>query len=80
LIHFVNAMLEELAAPIVDVEILDPYSTMEFIADKLSIVDVKARDPAGQARSPRAETLAAATLFPVLNRLIGPLSGSGLVQ
>ncbi len=48
-IHFLNAMLvEELAAPIVDVEILDPYNAMEFIDDKLSIVDVKARDTAGQ--------------------------------
>ncbi len=45
LIHFLNAMLGgELAAPITDVEILNPYHEREFVSDKLSIVDVKARD------------------------------------
>ncbi len=45
LIHFLNAILaEELAAPIVEVEILNPYNDREFLDDKLSIVDVKARD------------------------------------
>ncbi len=47
LIHFLNAMLAgELAAPIVAVEILNPYNEREFLDDKLSIVDVKARDQA----------------------------------
>jgi predicted transposase/invertase (TIGR01784 family) len=47
LIHFLNAMLAgELAAPIVEVEILNPYNEREFLDDKLSIVDVKARDQA----------------------------------
>ena len=47
LIHFLNAMLAgELAAPIVAVEILNPYNEREFLDDKLSIVDVKARDRA----------------------------------
>ena len=47
LIHFLNAMLAgELTAPIVEVEILNPYNEREFLDDKLSIVDVKARDQA----------------------------------
>lgn len=49
LAHFLNAILaDELAAPITEVEILDPYNEREFLDDKLSIVDVKARDAAGQ--------------------------------
>ena len=49
LIHFLNAMLAgELAAPIVAVEILNPYNDREFLDDKLSIVDVKARDSSGR--------------------------------
>jgi hypothetical protein len=48
LVHFLNAMLgDELPAPIVDVVILNPYNEREFLDDKLSIVDVKARDAAG---------------------------------
>ncbi|MGH8557592.1 MAG: Rpn family recombination-promoting nuclease/putative transposase [Methylococcales bacterium] len=48
LIHFLNAMLNgELAAPIAAVEILNPYNEKEFLDDKLNIVDVKARDRAG---------------------------------
>ena len=34
----------ELPAPITEVEILNPYHEREFVSDKLSIVDVKARD------------------------------------
>jgi predicted transposase/invertase (TIGR01784 family) len=49
LIHFLNAILaNELIAPITWVEILNPYNDKEFISDKLSIVEVKARD--GQQR------------------------------
>ncbi|WP_295401332.1 Rpn family recombination-promoting nuclease/putative transposase [uncultured Thiocystis sp.] len=45
LIHFLNAILgPALAAPIAEVEILNPYNDKEFLDDKLSIVDVKARD------------------------------------
>jgi predicted transposase/invertase (TIGR01784 family) len=45
LIHFINAILgNELVTPIIWVEILNPYNEKEFIGDKLSIVDVKARD------------------------------------
>jgi predicted transposase/invertase (TIGR01784 family) len=49
LIHFLNAILAtELAAPITEVDILNPYNDKEFLDDKLSIVDVKAEDSAGR--------------------------------
>ncbi|MDQ5910578.1 MAG: hypothetical protein QG599_2675, partial [Pseudomonadota bacterium] len=49
LIHFLNAMLgNELASPLKDVDILNPYNEREFLDDKLSIVDVKARDRDGR--------------------------------
>ena len=49
LIHFLNAVLgADLASPVVEVEILNPYNEREFLDDKMSIVDVKARD--GQQR------------------------------
>lgn len=49
LVHFLNAVLApDLQAPVADVEILNPYNEREFIDDKLSIVDVKARDTAGR--------------------------------
>ena len=49
LIHFLNALLgAELPAPVSAVEILNPYNEREFLDDKLSIVDVKARDAAGR--------------------------------
>ncbi len=45
LIHFLNAILAgELSSPITTVEILNPYNDREFLDDKLSVVDVKARD------------------------------------
>jgi len=45
LVNFINAMLEgQLTHPITQVEILNPYNEREFISDKLSIVDVKAKD------------------------------------
>ncbi len=47
LVNFLNAILgKELEQPIVSVEILNPYNEKEFLDDKLSIVDVKARDSA----------------------------------
>lgn len=49
LIHFLNAILDqELKQPIVAAEILNPYNDKEFVSDKLSIVDVKAKDSNGQ--------------------------------
>ena len=45
LAHFLNAILaSDLRAPITHVDILNPYNDKEFLDDKLSIVDVKARD------------------------------------
>ena len=49
LVHFLNAVLaNELRAPIDDVEILNPHNDKEYPDDKLSIVDVKARDTEGR--------------------------------
>ena len=45
LIHFLNAFLaQELTEPLVWVDILNPHNVKEFLSDKLSIVDVKAKD------------------------------------
>ena len=45
LIHFLNATLgRDLPSPVTQVDILNPYNEREFLTDKLSIVDVKARD------------------------------------
>ena len=45
LVHFLNAFLiQDLREPLVWVEILNPYNDKEFLSDKLSIVDVKAKD------------------------------------
>ncbi|NCC23501.1 MAG: Rpn family recombination-promoting nuclease/putative transposase, partial [Alphaproteobacteria bacterium] len=49
LIDFLNAMLTDtLPTPVVEVQILNPYNPQETLNDKLTIVDVKARDAAGQ--------------------------------
>jgi predicted transposase/invertase (TIGR01784 family) len=59
LIHFLNAILAcDLAAPITEVEILNPYNEREFLDDKLSIVDVKARDRAGRLYQVEIQLLA----------------------
>ena len=46
LIHFLNAIIKP-RQPVTAVEILNPYNEKEFLNDKLSIVDIKARDEAG---------------------------------
>ena len=47
LIALLNALLgDELSAPITDVDILNPYNERETLDDKLTIVDIKARDAA----------------------------------
>ncbi|MCA9135743.1 MAG: Rpn family recombination-promoting nuclease/putative transposase [Planctomycetales bacterium] len=46
LIHMLNAVLQP-EHPIEEVEILNPYNDKMFEEDKLSIVDVKARDSSG---------------------------------
>ena len=49
LIHFLNAILtSDLSAPITEAEILNPYNDKEFLDDKLSVVDVKAKDSEGR--------------------------------
>ena len=49
LIHFLNAVLgQALPAPVTETEILNPYYEREFLNDKLSVVDVKARDQTGR--------------------------------
>jgi predicted transposase/invertase (TIGR01784 family) len=48
LIDFLNAMLAaELPSPVIEVRILNPYNPRETLGDKLTIVDVKARDATG---------------------------------
>jgi predicted transposase/invertase (TIGR01784 family) len=45
LIHFLNAVLSlKKGSKITSVEILNPYNEKEFIGDKLSVVDIKAKD------------------------------------
>ncbi len=59
LIHFLNAILgSDLCAPITSVEILNPYNEREFLDDKLSIVDVKARDDQGGLHQVEIQLLA----------------------
>jgi hypothetical protein len=49
LVHFLNAILtSDLAAPITEAEILNPYNDKEFLDDKLSVVDVKVKDSEGR--------------------------------
>ena len=49
LVHFLNAVLvDDLTAPITEAEILNPYNDKEFLDDKLSVVDVKAKDSEGR--------------------------------
>ena len=48
LLHFLNAVIEPRPPfPIAMVDILSPYNEKEFLSDKLSIVDIKAKDKAG---------------------------------
>ena len=49
LVHFINAVLaDDLTWPITEAEILNPYNEKEFLDDKLSVVDVKAKDSEGR--------------------------------
>jgi len=48
LLNFLNAICkDDLDAPITGLTILNPYNEKEFLSDKLSIVDIKAYDKAG---------------------------------
>ena len=65
LIHFLNALLaEDLAAPITDVDILNPYNERETLDDKLTVVDVKARDAARRLFQIEIQLLVFANLAP----------------
>ena len=49
LVHFLNAVLaKEPDIRIHSVELLNPFNEREFESDKLSVVDVKARDDTGR--------------------------------
>jgi len=51
---------DALPAPVVEAEILNPYNEREFLDDKLSIVDVKARDAQGRLFQVEIQLLEAA--------------------
>jgi predicted transposase/invertase (TIGR01784 family) len=46
LISFINSVVSE-ADQVVDVELLNPYNLRNFIGDKQSILDIKAKDTSG---------------------------------
>ncbi|TVQ94294.1 MAG: hypothetical protein EA400_01450, partial [Chromatiaceae bacterium] len=65
LIHFLNALLvEDLAAPITAVDILNPYNERETLDDKLTVVDVKARDAARRIFQVEIQLVVFANLAP----------------
>ena len=48
LLNFLNSICkDDLHSPISDLTILNPYNEKQFLSDKLSIVDIKANDKAG---------------------------------
>ena len=50
LLHFLNAVLQtDPAGRIQDVQIMNPYNEREFETDKLSVVDIKAKDKQGRS-------------------------------
>lgn len=51
-----------LSSPVVEVQILNPYNPQETLNDKLTIVDVNARDAAGQVSQIEIQLLAFADL------------------
>jgi predicted transposase/invertase (TIGR01784 family) len=63
LVHFLNAILgSELPSPVTEVQILNPYNEREYLTDKLSIVDVKARDADGRLYQAEIQLLTLADL------------------
>jgi predicted transposase/invertase (TIGR01784 family) len=66
-VALINAVLEASAAHrVVDVELLNPYSEKMTLDDKLSILDIKARDQAGWLFNVEMQMLALAALAPRL--------------
>ena len=64
LIALLNAVLRAyLAEPIVDVDILNPFNDKDILGDKLSILDIKARDRNGRLYNIEME-MAAAKAYP----------------
>ena len=64
LIALLNAVLRAyLVEPIVDVEILNPFNDKDLLDDKLSILDIKARDRNGRLYNIEME-MAAAKAYP----------------
>jgi len=48
LLNFLNSVCkDDISSPITDLTILNPYNEKEFLLDKMSIIDVKANDKAG---------------------------------
>ena len=65
LIHFLNAVLgTDLQRPVTQVQILNPYNEREFLSDKLSIVDIKARDDLARGYQIEIQLLTYADLLP----------------
>jgi predicted transposase/invertase (TIGR01784 family) len=65
LIHFLNAILgADLQGPVTEVQILNPYNEREFLTDKLSIVDIKARDHQARRYQIEIQLLTYADLLP----------------
>ncbi|WP_295448096.1 Rpn family recombination-promoting nuclease/putative transposase [uncultured Thiodictyon sp.] len=65
LIYFLNAILgADLIRPVTEVQILNPYNEREFLTDKLSIVDIKARDDQGRRYQIEIQLLTHADLLP----------------
>ncbi|WP_367113003.1 Rpn family recombination-promoting nuclease/putative transposase [uncultured Thiodictyon sp.] len=65
LIHFLNAILgADLVRPVTQVQILNPYNEREFLTDKLSIVDIKARDDQARRYQIEIQLLTHADLLP----------------
>ena len=66
-VSLINAVLETFAAHrVVEVELLNPYSEKMALDDKLSILDIKARDLAGWLFNVEMQMLAVAALDPRL--------------
>ena len=63
LIHFLNAIIgSELSIPLETVEIISSFNEREFIDDKLSVVDVKAKDANGHIYQVEIQVLSHADL------------------
>lgn len=72
LIHLLNAVLSP-QSPIVEVAILNPFNEKEFPEDKLSVLDLKARDSAGAWYNVEMQTKAMPVLrqrLPYYNALL----------